>query len=241
MDANTKMMVGSNSKETINTSNDKESRILTDTVESKEFSLFEENCMGNPIIPTETCLANPIIPPNTDESNEDMNEDTKMMEFSVDEQIIEKNTIDEVFPSTRVFPDVLIDSESTKEKQSKIASPTKRQEIDKDFPSTKVFSGVLFDSESTKENRPITAVVTEPTTSVNDVKRDMFSVQDALVFCPKGNTIVLNEVLQQGIFASEQEMDKLKETKDSIFNKIITIPFDKNDSTEAWSKLLKNI
>jgi len=133
MDANTKMMVGSNSKETINTSNDKESRILTDTVESKEFSLFEENCMGNPIIPTETCVVNPVIPPNTDESNEDRNEDTKMMEFSVDEQIIEKNTIDEFFPSTRVFPDVLIDSESTKEIQSKTASPNKRQEIDNNF------------------------------------------------------------------------------------------------------------
>ena len=90
MDANTKIMEGSNSNETIIPSNDKESRSLTDTVERKEFSLFEENCMGNPIIPTETCLANPIIPPNTDESNEDRNEDTKMMEFSVDEQIIEK-------------------------------------------------------------------------------------------------------------------------------------------------------
>ena len=239
MDANAKTMEGSNSNKTIIPSIDKESRSLIDTVERKEISLFEEICMGNPIIPTETCLANPIIPPNTDESKEDRNEDTKMMEFSVDEQIIEKNTIDEFFPSTRVFPDVLIDSESTKEKQSKTASPTKRQEIDKDFPSTKVFSGVLFDSESTKKNQPKTPVVTEPTTSVNDVKRDMFSVQDSLDFCPKGNTIVLNEVLQQGIFASEQEMDKLKETKDSIFNKIITIPFDKNDSNRSMKQAIE--
>ena len=96
MDANTKMMVGSNSNETIIPSNDKESHSLIDTVERKEFSLFEEICMGNPIIPTEICVVNPIISPNTDESNEDRNEDTKMMEFSVDEQIIE-NTLLRIF------------------------------------------------------------------------------------------------------------------------------------------------
>ena len=87
-----------------------------------------------------------------------------------------------------------------------------------------MFPCVLFDSESTKKTQPVTSVVTEPT-SVNDEKRDMFSVQDAFVFCPMGNTTLLNEALQQGIFASEQEMDKLEETKDSILNKIITIPF----------------
>ena len=117
MDANAKMMEGSNSNETINPSNDKECRILTDTDERKEFSLFEEICMGNPIIPTETYVVNPIIPPNTHESNDDRNKVTKMMESSVDEQIIENNTTDEFFPSTRVFPDELIDNESTKEKQ----------------------------------------------------------------------------------------------------------------------------
>ena len=79
MDANAKMMEGSNSNETIIPSNDKESRNLTDAVDCKEFSLFEEICMGNPIIPTETCVVNPIIPPNTHESNEDRNKDTKMM------------------------------------------------------------------------------------------------------------------------------------------------------------------
>ena len=123
-------------------------------------------------------MVNPIFPTNTYESNEN----TKMMKSSVDEKIIENNTIDEVSPSTRVFPDVLIDSESTKEKQSKIASPNKRQEIDKNFPSTRVFPGVLFDSASTKENQPKRYVVTEPTTSFNDVKKDMFSVQEAFVF-----------------------------------------------------------
>ena len=104
MDANTKMMEGSTSNEIIITSNDKESRSVTDTVERKEFSLFEENCMGNTIIPTEICLANPIIPPNTDESNEDRNEDTKMMEFSVDEQIIEKTLLTNFFQVLGCFP-----------------------------------------------------------------------------------------------------------------------------------------
>jgi len=118
MDANTKMMEGSNSNKTITPSIDEESRNLTDAVDRKDTSLIEETCMVNPIIPT-----------NTYESNED----TKMMESSVDEKIIENNTIDEVSPSTRVFPDVPIDSESTKEKQSKIASPNKRQEIEKKF------------------------------------------------------------------------------------------------------------
>ena len=139
MDANTKMMEGSNSNKTITPSIDEESRNLTDTVDRKDSSLIEETCMVNPIIPTETCLANPIIPPNTDESKEDRNEDTKMMEFSVDEQIIEKNTIDEFFPSTRVFPDVLIDSESTKEKQSKMRLQTNVKKLTKIFQVLRCF------------------------------------------------------------------------------------------------------
>ena len=78
-------------------------------------------------------------------------------------------------------------------------SPNKRQEIDKVFPSTRVFPGVLFDSESTKENQTKKSVVAETTTSFSDAKKDMFFVQDVFVFCPMGDTIVLNEVLQQGI------------------------------------------
>ena len=85
-----------------------------------------------------------------------------------------------------MFPDVLIDSESTKEKLSKTASPNKRQEIDENFPSTRGLPDVLFDSESTKENEAKLSADTEPTTSVNDVNKDMFSVQDAFVFCPMG-------------------------------------------------------
>ena len=34
-------------------------------------------------------------------------------------------------------------------------------------------------------------------------------------------------------------MDKLKETKDSIFNKIITIPFDKNDSNRSMKQAIE--
>ena len=76
MDANTKMMEGSNSNKTITPSIDEESRNLTDAVDRKDSSLIEETCMVNPIIPT-----------NTYESNED----TKMMESSVNEKIIENN------------------------------------------------------------------------------------------------------------------------------------------------------
>ena len=67
----------------------------------------------------------------------------------------------------------------------------------------------------------------------------MFFVQDAFIFCPIGGTIVLNEVLQQGIFASEQEMDRLEETKDSILNKIVTIPFDENDSIRSMKQAIE--
>ena len=67
----------------------------------------------------------------------------------------------------------------------------------------------------------------------------MFSVQDAFAFCPKGDTIVLNEVLQQGIFASDQEMDQLQETKDSIFNKIVTISFGKEDASRSMKQAIE--
>ena len=102
-----------------------------------------------------------------------------------------------------------------------------------------MFPGVLFDSESTKENEAKLSGNTEPTTSVNDVNKDMFSVQDAFAFCPTGDTIVLNKVLQQDIFASEQEMDQLEETKDSIFNKIVTISFGKEDASRSMKQAIE--
>ena len=67
----------------------------------------------------------------------------------------------------------------------------------------------------------------------------MFFVQDAFIFCPMGGTIVLNEVLPQGIFASKQEMDRLEETKDSILNKIVTIPFDENDAIRSMKQAIE--
>ena len=69
---------------------------------SKNTSLFEEISMVNPT--------------NTYE----LDEDTKMIESSVDEKIIENNTLQEVSPSTRVFPDVLIDSESQRKNSQKL-------------------------------------------------------------------------------------------------------------------------
>ena len=103
-----------------------------------------------------------------------MDANTKMME--------ESNSNESIIPSTRVFHDVPFDSESTKEKQSEISSPNKRQEIDKDFPSTRVFPGVLFDSESTKENQTKKSVVTETAISFNDAKRTCFLSKMRLFF-----------------------------------------------------------
>ena len=52
-------------------------------------------------------------------------------------------------------------------------------------------------------------------------------------------TLVLNEVLKQGIFASEQEMNQLEETKDSIFNKFFTITFKENDANRSMKQAVK--
>ena len=64
---------------------------------------------------------------------------------------------------------------------------------------------------------------------VNTVE-DKIIIQDAFIFCPKGGTFVLNEVLKQGIFASEQEMRQMEDTKNSIFNKFVTIDFEEEDA-----------
>ena len=133
MDATTKMMEGSNFNETITSNINEKSRNLMDSVERKDTSLFEEISMVNP--------ANTYEP----------NEDTKMMESSVDEKIIENYTIDLVSPSTKVFPDVLFDSESTKEKRSKTTSLNERQEIDENFPSTRGVAR-LSQQRKTKQN-----------------------------------------------------------------------------------------
>ena len=70
---------GSVSNTTISSNTDEKSNNRFTVVERVDTSLFEELCMVNPT--------------NTNEPNED----TKMMESSVDEKIIEKDTIDLVF------------------------------------------------------------------------------------------------------------------------------------------------
>ena len=95
----TKKTEGSVSNTTISSNTDEKSDNLLTAVERVDNSLFEELSMVNPT--------------NTYEPNED----TKMMESSVDEKIIENDTIDLVSPSTKVFLYVLFDSESTKEKR----------------------------------------------------------------------------------------------------------------------------
>ena len=67
----------------------------------------------------------------------------------------------------------------------------------------------------------------------------MFPIQDAFIFCPTGGTLMLNKVLQQGIFASEQEMDQLEETKYSIFNKIVTLTFEENDAIRSMKQAIE--
>ena len=42
-------------------------------------------------------------------------------------------------------------------------------------------------------------------------------------------SFVLNETVVQGIFASEREMNQMECTRNSIFNRFITIAFDEKD------------
>ena len=46
-------------------------------------------------------------------------------------------------------------------------------------------------------------------------------------------SIVLNETLGQGIFASEREMTEMEENKNSISNKFITIEFNEEDANRS--------
>ena len=46
-----------------------------------------------------------------------------------------------------------------------------------------------------------------------DAVEDKIIIQDAFIFCPMVGTFALNELLKQGIFASEQEMSQMKDTK----------------------------
>ena len=66
-----------------------------------------------------------------------------------------------------------------------------------------------------------------------DRLQDKSLMQDAFIFCPMLEPVVLNETLEQGIFASEREMNQMEATKISIFNKFITIEFDKKDANRS--------
>ena len=59
------------------------------------------------------------------------------------------------------------------------------------------------------------------------------NIQDAFIFCPMLGSFVLKETLEQGIFASERKMSQIKETKISIFKKLISIEFDKKGAIRS--------
>ena len=50
---------------------------------------------------------------------------------------------------------------------------------------------------------------------------------------------MFNETLAQGIFASEREMSEMEDNKISIFNKFVTIEFDKEDANRSKCKALQ--
>ena len=59
------------------------------------------------------------------------------------------------------------------------------------------------------------------------------TIQDVFVFCPMAGTFVLNKTLKQGIFASENEMSQTEATKNSIFNRYVTINFEEKDANRS--------
>ena len=62
-----------------------------------------------------------------------------------------------------------------------------------------------FDSESNMDDGEVDRVADTPIT-----------IQDTFIFCPMAGTFVLNETLKQGIFASENEMSQLEDTKKKL-------------------------
>ena len=110
-----------------------------------------------------------------------------------------------------MFPSVQ-DSESSKE------NPTTKPSAAKEDVHPKAD----FDSESNMDDGEVDRVADTPIT-----------IQDTFIFCPMAGTFVLNETQKQGIFAREREMSELKDTKISIFNKFITIEFDKEDANRS--------
>ena len=89
------------------------------------------------------------------------------------------------------------------------------------YPYNEVNPNVAFDSESNKEKGEL------------DCLANTTNIQDAIILCPMLGSFVLNETLEQGIFASEREMSQMGDTKISIFNKFISIEFDKKDASRS--------
>ena len=101
--------------------------------------------------------------------------------------------------STWDVPDVPLDSGSSKESRIKELCPTK--------------------DSLEEDNNP----------NIIDRIQDISFIQDAFIFCPMLESFVLNETMVQGIFASEREMNQMECTRNSIFNRFITIAFDEKD------------
>jgi len=99
-----------------------------------------------------------------------------------------------------------------------------------------VFPSVPFDSGSSKEN---------PTTKTSAVAGTPITIQDVFIFCAMARTFVLNETRKQGIFASENEMSQTEATKNSIFNRFVTINLEEKDTNrskmQAITEYLKDV
>ena len=127
--------------------------------------------------------------------------------------------------STRDVPDVPLDSGSSKESRIKELYPTEDSLeeannpniVEKDIITTRVDPEVASERESKKDEEEM------------DRLQDTSLIQDAFIFCPMLESFVLNETMVQGIFASEREMNQMECTRNSIFNRFITIVFDKKD------------
>ena len=137
---------------------------------------------------------------------------------------------------------------SSKENQSEVASPHLLQNADLDFSSTRVFPSVPFDSGSNKENptAKISAVkehihpeaILDSESNMDEREVDKvadtpITIQDTFIFCPMAGTFALNETLKQGIFASKSEMSQTEATKNSIFNRFVTINFEEKDANRS--------
>ena len=47
-----------------------------------------------------------------------------------------------------------------------------------------------------------------------DVLGNIDNIQDVFIFCPNMGVVLMDKILEQGIFSNEREMSKMKETKE---------------------------